>query len=293
MSCCTKTYNFGCFESCESITDGITVSQTGVFTVRLMPTMKDIATFERANGQTLIIPNQFNEMGISVFQIINPDGTVFTYTDGGTTYDCFQIENRLTTDPSRIPVGADCEDATAIPVNSDGTQIGSSVTIAAGAAGNVPADDTPITSKNSGGTTVKGPVSFPSGVAGDFDLDDITLDIEDQDGNSLFSGSKEAGVDITQAVTVDKSTIIQLPFEEAADDTTGLFTVTSFNAGTYTAADPNTGSDGGSGTITWSINGGAYAAFPATQALVAGNTLQAKRTTTGATGYAQAGGTYT
>lgn len=207
MSCCNNTYDLGCFESCENISKtGVTVSQTGVFTVRLLPGLTDIAQFERTNGQLLLVPNLFNEDGISQFQIINPDDTVFTYTTDGVTYNCFQIRNSISSNPELIPVGGDCEAATYR--NSDGTF---EQEIASG--GIYTAPDIEVT--DSDGTTFEQPantnvecsacpdgeavnsddtysVSVPSG--GSAAIADTPVTVKDGQGNTLASEDLPSGV---------------------------------------------------------------------------------------------------
>lgn len=269
---------------------GIMANATGTFIIRTLPNLADLVEFDRTIGQTLVIPNSFNEDGITVFQIIDPNGDVFTYTLDGVTYDCFKIKNRISFTPENIPVGSDCENATANAFNSD-LDLLATASIPSGAIGTLNIPDTPASAVNSALTVIGGPTNLPSGVAGTVAVADFTLTINDQDGVNLFTGNKASGINTTQAVTVDKSTVIQFPFD-LGNDTSGLVTISAYNAGTYTLADPNTGQDGASGTITYSINGGAYAAFPASQALIASDTVQSKRTVTTADGYAQIGGTY-
>lgn len=74
----------------------------------------------------------------------------------------------------------------------------------------------------------------------------------------------------------------------AGDDTSLLHTVDSDSAGTYTAITD----DGSSGTITVSINGGAFAAFSNPTTLVATDTIQVRRTTFSAAGWVKISGTY-
>jgi hypothetical protein len=61
--------------------------------------------------------------------------------------------------------------------------------------------DATVTVKNSAATTVT-TSTVVADVDKDVTLSDITLTVTDQNANTLYSGSKAAGVDITQAVTV-------------------------------------------------------------------------------------------
>lgn len=71
-------------------------------------------------------------------------------------------------------------------------------------------------------------------------------------------------------------------------DTIGLITIDADTAGTYTAMT----SDGSSGSITFSKNGGAYTAFSNPLVLNIGDTLNVKRTVTTGLGYYKITGTY-
>jgi len=62
-----------------------------------------------------------------------------------------------------------------------------------------------------------------------------------------------------------------------------VWTITSDESGNYTAWTD----DGSSGTITFSKNGGAFAAMSGTIALAVGDTIQAKRTTSTAQGWSR------
>jgi hypothetical protein len=74
---------------------------------------------------------------------------------------------------------------------------------------------------------------------------------------------------------------IRLQFQPYANE--ARYDITAADAGTYN----NPTDDGGSGTVTWSINGGAFAAWPGATALVATDYIIAKRTTASALGWAQ------
>lgn len=65
-------------------------------------------------------------------------------------------------------------------------------------------------------------------------------------------------------------------------------TIDSDSAGTYTSITD----DGASGSITISLNGGAYAAFSNPLVLVATDTLDVKRTVFTASGFYKLTGTY-
>ena len=75
---------------------------------------------------------------------------------------------------------------------------------------------------------------------------------------------------------------------ESGDDTTSTITIDADSAGTYTSET----TDGASGTITYSKNGGAYAAFSNPTTYANGDTLAVKRTVTTALGWVKITGTY-
>lgn len=110
---------------------------------------------------------------------------------------------------------------------------------------------------------------------------DIT--VTDSDGSTFTSVSN---VDVT---CTPESNDINLKgvFDVDVEDMPQL-TIDSDSAGTYTSISD----DGASGTITISVNGGAYAAFSSPLALVATDTLDVKRTTFTASGYYKLTGTF-
>jgi hypothetical protein len=75
---------------------------------------------------------------------------------------------------------------------------------------------------------------------------------------------------------------------KAGSDTMETLTIDSDSAGTYTSISD----DGSSGSITLSKNGGAFAAFSSPLALVATDTLVAKRSTSTSAGFFKLTGTY-
>jgi hypothetical protein len=89
-------------------------------------------------------------------------------------------------------------------------------------------------------------------------------------------------------ITLPQDTLIRFTFEAGQTDSVLYTIVNNVNNGSYTA----TSNDGGSGTITFSINGGAFAAFSSPLALAAGDTIQVRRTTATAQGFVQITGTY-
>lgn len=84
-----------------------------------------------------------------------------------------------------------------------------------------------------------------------------------------------------------KDLFIKFGFE-TGDDETGVLTIDADNAGTFVS----TSDDGSSGTITYNVNGGGFAAFVNPTTLSISDTIAAKRTITTGGGYAKITGTY-
>jgi hypothetical protein len=117
-----------------------------------------------------------------------------------------------------------------------------------------------------------------------------TIEIDLHDGTSPVT---PVAVTITgRTVDIELTPTPQDIFIEAlfssGNDTMETLTITSTTAGTYTS----TTNDGSSGTITFSINGGSFAAFSNPTTLVATDTLVIKRTTTTGAGWVRITGTY-
>lgn len=114
-------------------------------------------------------------------------------------------------------------------------------------------------------------------------------DIPAPDGVVSRDGVFYANVESGGALNVISAKDLFLVFDfETGDDETYVHEITADSAGTFTSLSQ----DGASGTITISINGGAYAAFVNPTALANGDTIQVKRTTTAADGFVKLTGTY-
>lgn len=101
MDCCEEGINnLGCWQSCDVIEIGVLASQTGVYTIELQPTGTQIFQTTNTAGTPLVFSNGFNEDGISVFKILQPDGTYLSI-DG---VDCFQIQNSVAKNPALADV---------------------------------------------------------------------------------------------------------------------------------------------------------------------------------------------
>lgn len=99
-NCCTNTLELGCFHPCGLIFDASAVVgalEAGVWSLEL--------AFGRRNlkyEETLIVGQQIrfylfniNENYTFVAVIKRPDGTIFTVTDAGIIYDCFQFTTKF------------------------------------------------------------------------------------------------------------------------------------------------------------------------------------------------------
>lgn len=90
----------------------------------------------------------------------------------------------------------------------------------------------------------------------------------------------------TQTVEI-KNLIFSFEFEAGTTETLE-YTVRTNRDGTFTSISD----DGGSGTITFKINGGAYTSFTSPLVLEVGDTIQAKRTISTSDGWVDLDGTY-
>jgi len=83
MSCCCPKIFVGCFVSCVDFftITGLIATQTGNHVLEYeMNGQTFTQNFSATATQEFVIPNIFNELGVSAFKITNPDGSAFTYT---------------------------------------------------------------------------------------------------------------------------------------------------------------------------------------------------------------------
>jgi len=92
MSCCTNTYNLGCYNSCSVLSFGestITGTVTGVFTFGNITTPQSISATE---GEPLVFDlSKLNENATHTFQLYNSSGNKITQTIDDVVYDCFSV----------------------------------------------------------------------------------------------------------------------------------------------------------------------------------------------------------
>jgi len=204
--------------------------------------------------------------------IITINGVSYGSVGSGNTEDIAVVDGNGTPVGSLVSgdwvVSLSCADATAVLKNSLGTTL-STTDIPSGTSADILAPDTIITINSDSFLT------NPSGV---------NPNILVKDGTGTQVGSKVGSDWIVP--TNDKTLIFQFDFQIGTTDI--IATVTSDMAGVFTA----TTNDGSSGTITFSLNGGAFASFTNPLTLVATDTIAVKRTTSTGLGWVKITGTY-
>lgn len=280
MDCCDNgIYDLGCLQSCDLVQIGVLASQTGLYTIELQPSGTQIFQTTNTIATPLIFSNGFNEDGISVFKILQPDGTYLS-VDGK---DCFQIKNSVAKNPllanvTVTPVA--CDDATAVLKNTVGTVI-STTDIASGGSSDITAPDATAVLKNTDGDIID-TEAIPSNVSEDIVIANVAWTNSDGTAESTPYGDA-----IACDLCVNTVTIYFNPLA-IGNDTSGLMTNNSGVTLTLTAI----ADDGASGVITVSVNGGAYAAFVNPTSLLNNQTLQVKRTITTGVGSVTITGTH-
>lgn len=178
-------------------------------------------------------------------------------------------------------------DSSAVIKNSAGTTIKTQSILAEGS-NNITINDSSAVVKNSENTTIASASDILAEGSKNISVGDTAYTVKDQDLNTLTSGnlvSAKTGQVIN--VTLSKALFMKGIWGSGVDEL-GVITIDADNAGTYTSIT----SDGSSGTITFSKNGGSYAAFSNPLVLAASDTLNVKRTVTTAAGYYKITGTY-
>jgi len=217
-------------------------------------------------------------------------------------------EDIAVVDGSGTPVGslvsgnwvvtASCPNATAVLKDSAGTTI-STTSIASGASSNITAPDGSAVLKNTLNTTLS-TTSILSNGSSNITAPDSTITINSASFSPYPSGATSnivvkdtlgsaVGSKVGSEWIVpqeDKTLIFEFNFQISTTDITA--TVTADMAGTFTA----TTNDGSSGTITFSKNGGAFAAFSSPLVLATSDTIAVKRTISTALGWVKINGTY-
>lgn len=314
MNCCESILTLPCAYSCDTIQIGINAPATGNYTIELQPDGVKVVTTANTIGTPLVFPGGYlNEDAVHVFKIIKPDGT---YLESG-IYDCFQLEIKPTINAAFANVDITpiaCEGAIAVLKNTLGTTI-STTEIDSGASEDISAPDADYVLKDADGlllstgsipsdaseditapnavvnlrnsaNTLISINNFRSGTTYNLIAPDATAVVKDQNGNILDTEAIPSNVSEDIIITLPQLATIYFAFT-AGTDTSALFTNPDTTL-TLTAL----AQDGASGTITVSVNGGAYAAFVNPTTVNNAQTLQVKRTSTGSAGSVTITGTY-
>ncbi len=189
-----------------------------------------------------------------------------------------QIDNCLSNTQVEDLASLICGNATAVLKNTDLTLL-STTSIPPNTTANITAPDATAVLKNTSGTVID-TEAIPSNVSEDITIPNVAW--TDSDGSAESTPYGNAIVCTPQVKDVEL-----VFFFTTGTDTSPLAT----NYGT-TITLTATSDDGGSGTITFSVNGGAYAAFVNPTVLLNGDTIQVKRTITTAEGIVDITGTY-
>jgi len=238
--------------------------------------------------------------GIHTVPVCPPagDGSAVLRDTGGGTLSTTPV-------PPATSVNITAPDALVQMKDSAGSNIGSIKHYRSGSLANiVTAPDGQVQPRDSGGTAIGAPVTVRSAGTADATIPDASVQIKDSAGTDiglpwpvlaadsvdLFIGDstitlpdgQTKSVKATQPYTVPQTAALKFafgPYDQGSD----LWTVTADEAGTYNAYTQ----DGGSGTITYSKNGGAFTALSGTITLAVGDTIQVKRTTITAAGWSR------
>lgn len=199
-----------------------------------------------------------------------PSGTV---TRDGSPYGTVLPGGSINV-PSDCPA---CDDATYQLKDSAANNIGAPGSIASGANANITAPDGTFQRQDSAGANIGTPIAVRSNQSGVVaTCPDATAVVKNLNGTTL----------ITEAIPSNASENIIAPIPlkfawAAGDADTYTWTVTDDEAGTYATYTQ----DGGSGTLTYSKNGGAFAALSGSIALAVSDTIVVRRTTSTSNGW--------
>lgn len=238
--------------------------------------------------------------GIHTVPVCPPagDGSAILKDTGGATLSTTPV-------PPATSVNITAPDALVQLKDSAGSNIGSINHYRSGSLANiVTAPDGQVQPRDSGGTAIGAPVTVRSAGTSDATIPDASVQIKDSAGTDIGSpwpvlaadsvdlfvpdstitlpDGQTKSVKATQPYTVPLTAPLKFsfsPYDQGSD----LWTVTADEAGNYNAYTQ----DGGSGTITYSKNGGAFVALSGTITLAVGDTIQVNRTTITAAGWSR------
>jgi len=206
------------------------------------------------------------------------NGTAFDTVASGGTLD-IPVVNTAATPVGTVNAGVDVvvPDATVQLKDSAGTNIGSADNYPSGTSSNKTAPDGSFQVRDSAGNAIGSPVAVRSNQTGvTATAPDATAVVKNLNGTTL----------VTEAILSNASENITAPIPlkfalAAGDDTSITWTVTDDEAGTYGTYTQ----DGASGTLTYSLNGGAFAALSGAIVLAVADTIAVKRTTFTSAGF--------
>ena len=238
--------------------------------------------------------------GIHTVPVCPPagDGSAVLKDTGGNTLSTTPV-------PPATSVDITAPDALVQLKDSAGSNIGSIKHYRSGSLANiVTAPDGQVQPRDSGGTAIGAPVTVRSAGTSDATIPDASVQIKDSaltdigppllvlaadsvdfivsDSTITLPDGQTKSVKATQPYTVPVTAPLKFsfsPYDQGSD----LWTVTADEAGDYNAYTQG----GGSGTITYSKNGGAFTALSGTITLAVGDTIQVKRTTITAAGWSR------
>jgi hypothetical protein len=167
-------------------------------------------------------------------------------------------------------------DATYQRVDSASATIGSPVAIPAGGSVNVTCPDATYQRKDSAGTNIGSPTAIVSNGTANVTCPDGTVTVKNLNGTTLGSQA------VVSNGTANYTAPIPLKFALAAGDADSYtWTVTDEEAGTYNTYTQ----DGGSGTLTYSKNGGGFVSLTGAITLAVSDTIVVRRTTSTSNGW--------
>ena len=238
--------------------------------------------------------------GIHTVPVCPPagDGSAVLKDTGGNTLSTTPV-------PPATSVNITAPDALVQLKDSAGSNIGSIKHYRSGSLANiVTAPDGQVQPRDSGGTAIGAPVTVRSAGTADATIPDASVQIKDSaltdigppllvlaadsvdfivsDSTITLPDGQTKSVRATQPYTVPQTAPLKFAFG-AYDQGSDEWTVTADEAGAYSAYTQ----DGASGTVTYSLNGGAFAALSGTVTLAIGNTIQTQRTTYTAAGWSR------
>jgi hypothetical protein len=96
MSCCTKTYNLGCFNHCGSISFGEAESTETLTAILSFANNHQSLSIDISDGDPYLIPlSSLNEDAFYTFKLYDDSGSVHTVTIDDIEYDCFEFKTMV------------------------------------------------------------------------------------------------------------------------------------------------------------------------------------------------------